>query len=432
MTVKGVRRLLVGAAVAMAFAAAAIVFFGRPDRATVVTSPGPSAVGSPSHAPTPTSGDSPSPAHTPGTSGHGTGPLGAANDAVIVRFVGNGERPDAIEVSMVPLDAAAFETQLQPRAIARLPGSAIPEGLILNAPAARYGHDGWLALDVADPATTDRSILVFDLRASSSPPWLVPGRLVTASWGPRSVLAVRDSGEVHLYDPNGNTGDSVPVPSGVMLGDITDDGDVPPTWLADGSGFLAWRGGSVRQLGKLDLGGAFTPTDLPPSVFQSTGRERRWSADGTELSSGCPTEGGPAGCSVISGVNGGEAQVWYSETSGGGVVQDYAWDAEGDGMWFVLERVTGEGPVTYALAHFDVPGEWIDVAVTSLQQPSEGGFEIQGLGDAAATLDGRHVLIGPQRADVQVAVSGDGSVASFEPGAWFAGWAGDLGPYPAR
>jgi hypothetical protein len=70
--------------------------------------------------------------------------------------------------------------------------------------------------------------------------------------------------------------------------------------------------------------------------------------------------------------------------------------------------------------------------VTALDQPSDGGFEIRGLSDAVPTADGRNVLIGPQASTVQLAVSGDGARASFAGDAWFAGWAADQGPYPAR
>jgi hypothetical protein len=94
--------------------------------------------------------------------------------------------------------------------------------------------------------------------------------------------------------------------------------------------------------------------------------------------------------------------------------------------------VTGEGPLVYVLAHADAPGNWTELATMSLDPPSDGGFEILGIGDSAPTLDGRNLLIGPQSANVQVAVSGDGSVGQFAPQSFFAGWAGDQGPYPAR
>lgn len=434
MTVKAARRLLVAATLALALVAAAIIAFGGPDKSTVVTSPRPSSPGSPSPAASPTSVPSASPdATTSPPPSRASGPLGAANDAVIVRVVGNPERPDAFEVSLVTLDAGAFETQLQPREIARLPASAIPEGYTLNSPAASYGIDGWLGLDLIEVATLDRSILVFDLRAPDNPPWLVPGLIVGASWGPGSVLAVNGEGEIQLYGPDGQTVESVAVPDGVLVHDTDLQPFAPPTWLADGSGFLAWRRDPELQIGRLDSSVVFAPADEPPAVFQSTGRERRWAADGAELSVDCPTDGGPAGCSVISGANSRRAAVWYTETSGDGVIQDYSWDAEGDGMWFLLERVTGEGPVAYAVAHADAPGQLTDVAVTSsLDPPSDGGFEILGIQDAAPIADGRHVLVGAQASTVQAAVSGDGSIATLEPGAWFAGWAGDQEPYPAR
>ena len=368
----------------------------------------------------------------PSTAGRRGEPLGAPNDAVLIRLVGDQQRPDAIEVSLVTLDTRGFEAKLEPRVIASLPGSAIPEGLMLAATAPKYGQDGWLALGASDKAASRPSILVFDLRAPDKPPWLVSGRIGSASWGPGVQLAVSGRPSIELHDLSSCSRQPMSLAPEIVLGDTTEEGPVAPTWLADGSGFLAWHGGSQRQLGKVDLDGRFEALDNPPAVFQSTGRERRWSAAGTETAIGCPTEGGPPGCDVVSGVNGGEAEVWYSETSGGGTIQDYAWDAEGDGLWFLLERVTGEGPLAHDVVHFDIPGQPTEVASMSLEAAGDRSFEIQGIGDAASNLDGRHVLIGPKGSTVQVAVSGDGGIATFQDGAWFAGWAADQGPYPAR
>ena len=433
MTVNAARRLLIVAAGALGVAAAAIVIAGSPDTSTVVPSPRPSAAGSPSGGPTQsTAAASPSPAGpTPSSSVRATGPLGAANEAVLVRVVGSGERPEAFEVSLVTLDAGAFETQLQPRVIARLPGSAIPEGYVLNSPAASYGQDGWIGLDVLESATVDRSILVFDLRAPDDPPWVVPGLIVGASWGPASVLAVSGNGEIELYGPDGKTVESVAVPSGVRLHDSDLPEFAPPIWLADGSGFLAWRRGPDLQLGRLDRGGTFAPVEVPPPVFQSTGRERLWGADGSQLSLACPTDGEPEGCSVQVAREGGAPVIWHSAEARPGAIHDYAFDSTGGGVWSLLERVTGEGPLVYALGHADTPGGWTEVASMSLEPPSDGGLEMLGIQDAAPTLDGRHVLIGPQSGDVQVVVSGDGSRGSFDRGWFFAGWAADQGPYPA-
>jgi hypothetical protein len=206
----------------------------------------------------------------------------------------------------------------------------------------------------------------------------------------------------------------------------------PPSWLADGSGFATWQVGDQGAFGRLDLDGTHSRENDPPAIFQSTGRERRWAPNGTELTFECAQDAGPESCSVSATHSGSPTVVWWTSGSGGGVVQDYVWNAAGDGAWLLTERVTGEGPVTYALSHAEAPNEWIDVTVTALDQPSDGGFEILGISDGAPTLDGRNVLIGPQSSTVQLSVSGDGARASFDEGAWFAGWAGDQGPYPAR
>lgn len=432
------RRVLYGTAAALVLAVGGLlgILAGRQSGPPVGTIP--SAASFPTTSPTPlTSPNSsteatPSLTDTPHPSDRASGPLGAPNDAVIVRALGDILRPTEIEVSLVTLDAWAFETRLQPRVITRIPGSAIPEGYEY-VPASNYGQDDWLAVGVSEVAASHaHAVLIFDLRAPDVAPWLVPGRLGGSAWGPGSVLAVADEGEIRLYDANGQTSRSIAVPAGVVVSAEDSPAYSPPTWLADGSGFFTWKGDIERTFGRLGLDGAYAESDTPLPIFQSTGRERRWAPDGSELGGGCPLEGGPEGCSVSSALDGGAPVVWYSEGSGDGAIQDYSWDAMGDGVWLLRERVTGEGPLVYVLAHADAPGNWTELATMSLDPPSDGGFEILGIGDSAPTLDGRNLLIGPQSANVQVAVSGDGSVGQFAPQSFFAGWAGDQGPYPAR
>ncbi len=357
-----------------------------------------------------------------------TEPLGAAHDAVFVRLVGPTDRPDQLTVSIVTLDAAAFETKPSQRIIARIPGSAIPAGLRLNSRDALYAQAGWLALDVADTTKLDRSILIVDLRAPDHATWLVAGNLSVASWGPGSILAVPENSQIHLYNPDGQTVDSVQIPDGVNIADP----DARPAWLAAGTGFLTWKGDIEREIGRLDLGGAFTAVTEPPATFQASGLERRWGPDGSELGGGCPTEGGAPGCSISTSLNGGPPIEWYAEGSGKGTIQDSAWDAAGKGVWLLLERGTGRGPKTHVVLHADAPGDWLEIAGMPLTRPSDSSLKFQGLQDAAATLDGRHILIGVASAEVQAAVSGDGARATIDPGAWFAGWADDQGPYPVR
>ena len=431
MTVTAVRRLLIAAGTGMVVAAAAIIVAGGPDGATVMPSPGATSSPASSGGPSPSAVGSPSAEPPPVPSVRPTEPLGTVNDAVIARVVGSGDRPEAVEVALVTLDAGAFETQLQPRVIARLAGSAIPEGYVLNSPAATYGQGGWIGLDLLESSTRDRSILVYDLRAPDNAPWVVPGLITGASWGPDSVLAVNGEGEIELYGPDGKTVEPVSVPDGVVTHDSDLQAMAPPFWLADGSGFLAWRRDPGLQFGRLDRGGTFAPADVPPPVFQTTGRERRWGADGSELTLACPQAGESEGCEVQVAREGAAPVVWFSAESRPGVIHDYAFDAAGEGVWFLLERVTGEGPVAYDLAHADAPGEWIEVASTALDEPSDAGLEILGIQDAAPTLDGRNVLIGPRGGDVLIVASGDGSRESFERGWFFAGWAADQGPYPA-
>jgi hypothetical protein len=259
----------------------------------------------------------------------------------------------------------------------------------------------------------------------------VPGEPGGSAWGPGSVLAVADESQVHLHDAGSRTSRLIAVPAGVVVSSADSPVYFPPTWLADGSGFATWQDADEGAFGRLGFDGAHTPATDPPPIFQSTGRERRWSPGGMELTFECVQDAGPESCTVSATHRGSPPVVWWTAGSGGGVVQDYVWDATGAGVWLLSERVTGEGPVTYALAHATGPNDWTDVTVMALEQPSDGGFDIRGITDAAPTGDARHVLIGPQASTVQVTVSGDGARTSFDEGAWFAGWAADQGPYPA-
>ena len=88
--------------------------------------------------------------------------------------------------------------------------------------------------------------------------------------------------------------------------------------------------------------------------------------------------------------------------------------------------------MAYGLAHADAPNQWVDVAVTGLDQPTGASFAILGIADAAPTEGGRRFLIGPQDSTVEVAVSGEALVAEFPPDLWFAGWAGVQPPFPGH
>ena len=432
------RRLQIGAAAAVAvtLGVTSAIFLSGADQTGVAASPAPSSVGSASFVPSSSAVGSPDvkPTPTPASSLQATEPLGAANDAVLVRMLGGVlGRPDEIEVSLVTLDAGAYETNLQPRVIARIAGSMIPAGVELLPGGVKYGQDGRLAVEAGLAAEPfGGRVVIFDLQAPEAEPWLVPGEPGGSAWGPGSVLAVADEGEIRLNDASGRTSRTIEVPAGIVVSSADSPMYFPPTWLADGSGFATWEAGDVGAFGRLGLDGSLTRTDDPPPIFQSTGRERRWAPDASELTFECAQDAGQESCTVSATHSGSPPVVWWTAGSGGGVVQDFVWDATGGGVWLLTERVSGEGPVTYALSHADAPNDWIDVTVTALDQPSDGGFEIHGVSDAAMTADGRNVLIGPQASTIQLAVSGDGARASLAGDAWFAGWAADQGPYPAR
>src|SRR5215207_8559348 len=129
---------------------AAIVLSGRTARNGVTGSPASSSLASTSAAASASSAGSPNleQSQTPASSPRASGPLGAANAAVLVRMLGGTiGRPDEIEVSFVTLDAGAYETRLQPRVIARIPGPAVPDEVELLPGGAKYGQAGWLAVE---------------------------------------------------------------------------------------------------------------------------------------------------------------------------------------------------------------------------------------------------------------------------------------------
>ena len=432
----GRRRLLLGTAVAAVAlgAIASILVPGKTGTDIVPSSPSalarasstPAQIGSAS--PSSSQSQSPGPATTRGPI-RTFRPLGAPIDAVVVRVIGDAKRPDEVEVALVALGVGAFDAQLQTQVIARLPGSAIPAGLVLTDARAKYSDGGWIALNVENAATSDRSILIFDIGAPRSAPWVVPGRLPRAAWGPGSVLAVTDAATVRLYEPIGRSVVSVDIPDRVVLGGTPDDRNVPPTWLPEGNGFLAWEGDIVHQFGRFDLAGFFTLTAAPPAIFQSSGVERQWSPNGSDIGKSCPTD---EGCVLAASVDQGPPVAWYSEARQHAVIQDFAWDAEGDGIWLLSARTTGEGPMAYGLAHADAPDQWVDVAVTGLDQPTGASFAMLGIADAEPTAGGWRFLIGPQNSTVEAAVSGRGLVADFPPNSWFAGWAGVQPPFPGH
>lgn len=419
-------RLAILAAAGLAIVAVGVGAFlaSRPPEEPVVVPPSQSAI--PSGSPRASDSPEPSAQPVPQPSIRATGPVGGANDAVVVSVVGSATRPSRIDVSLVTIDAAALETNPQPRPLASFPGSTIAADYGLDPDPPRYGPDGWLAIGVISSSTSVRSMLIYDLRGPEREPWLVVGDVAGAAWNGGSVIASADGGIVRLYDASTRTTSTLSVPPDAAVGDtISDPSTDTPHWTADGTGFLAWhRTDSPRTYGVLRLDGTFatTPSALP--ARQSTGIERRWSVDWAETSEGCPTEGGPPGCSVSTDIGGGESTMWYAEDAGLGSIVDTRWDAAGTGLWLLVHR-TSESPTTYVVMHADAPDQWQDV--TSFLAAEGVGPAFAGLRDAEPTADGKLFLFADAGGRLAI-TSGDGSTGSLS--GTFAGWAGAQPPYP--
>ena len=400
---------------------------------TVLPSPSapPSAsVPPPSESPAPSEAPSPAPT-TPLPSTRTTTPIGAANDAVLVKFIGTRSHPDRIDVSLIRFDAGAFETNPQPRPLVSFEMDALTANFVFSGSAPKVSPDGWLAVGVTDPTTGDQLTLVYDLRDANKDAWGAGGPIEAAAWGPGAALAAVDERTMYV----GYAGDRLPsfffeIPPDVSVRKPdADSRQKAPQWLADGSGFLAWRG---NEFGRLSLDGSFEPADVPAPQFQVSGVERQWGADGSEMSTGCPTEGGPPGCSVSNSIGGGPATAWYVTDSGLGNIVEDAWDAEGNGLWLVVNR-TSVSRSTFVLMHADAPNEFIDIAEFNVELDAEGNFPfLVGIRDAEPTADDQLFLFGTHDSagSVVVALSADGARASDEDFGQFAGWAANQPAYP--
>jgi hypothetical protein len=172
---------------------------------------------------------------------------------------------------------------------------------------------------------------------------------------------------------------------------------------------------------------------LQPQILQSTGTERRWGEDWSEAATGCPTEGGPPGCSVWTDIGGGPTTTWYEEDDGLGRILEVEWDASGHGLWLTVDR-SGDGASVkeIAIMHASEPRKWRDVVSFSMELAADDIAGLAGLRDAEPTADAQLFLFrvpfgsGPLR----MAAAGHDVHAEFEGPAWFVGWAGAQPPYP--
>jgi hypothetical protein len=442
--------ILVAAGLAVVAVGVGAVLLNREDDAVVVP-PNPSAspIASPSPLPSgstpPSVEPSPEPSFElpPSPTPRPDGALGAPNDAVIVTYVGDPLRPERIDVSLMTVDAGAFETQFQPRPLVSVPGIAnFGPGYTFDTAPPRYSPGGWLAVGVTEPASGGHEIMIYDLR-SDAPAFLIQGNVAPASWNGGSLLAIGGQFPTALFDAATGSASTVAFGDNIRLiegggGELDAEA---PQWTADGTGLLTRSGADSATSGNpgvTTLDGAFSQTDAAPPILQSTGVERFWSPDWASAGAGCPTEGGPPGCTVFTTAaangltNEGEVTTWYAEDDGlGSIVDVVEWDAAGDGLWLLVNR-NSESPDTFVLMHADQPRQWSDV--TTIVMPEGVVPNLVGMRDAEATADDRVFLFAGSdaRGFLAAAASADGSRSSFDGNATFVGWAAAQPPYASR
>ena len=184
-----------------------------------------------------------------------------------------------------------------------------------------------------------------------------------AAWNAGSVLAVKNGPRVHLYDAAVRSTDTIRMFRPLSRSDPTSE---LLSGSADGSGFIVRHNVELPyEYGTLGLDGTFEKTTTQPPILQSTGAERRWGADWSEAGMGCPTEGGPPGCSIYTDIGGGEITTWYEEDDGLGRILEVEWDASGHGLWLTvdLER-NGASVKDIALMHAFEPTPTAPYVVT--------------------------------------------------------------------
>lgn len=444
--------LVMAAGLAVIAVGVGAYLLNRETNETVPVSPSPTA-----SAPAPSAGPSespsaseaaspePSPAASPTPGTRPTGALGEPDDAVMVTFVGDPINPDRIDVSLMRVDAGAFETQFEQRPLVSLPGiESVAPGYRVEATPPKYSPDGWLAISVTESTAGLHSIVLYDLR-SGSPVQRVQGNLATAAWNGGSVLAIGGQSTLRLFDAATRTESAIEFGDNIRLiegggGELTSE---PPQWTADGTGILTRSGADDDFSGNpgvtTTLDGSFHQTDLVPELLQTTGVERHWGADWTSLGGGCPTEGGPPGCVIettasAGGVtNAGDTTTWYQEDDGLGRILNAEWDASGYGLWLTVDRAPEAAPTReIAVMHASQPSTWRDVVTFPMELSVNDYPGLAGLRDAGPTEDGQLFLFGVPfgAGPLQLAAAGHGVHQTFDGSSWFAGWAGEQTPYP--
>lgn len=378
--------------------------------------------------PSPSTSANPSPAATPEPTPRGADPLGESGQAVLVTPVGpDGRRPDAFEVTRY--DPAAQETT----AIATIPGSILPDDGWLDGGEGppQVSATGWLAIPFTRGPNEDErgpAIAIVDLQAPDAEPWILDGYR-SMSWDPTDKLVIERDGVVSVawvMSRHIDTPSLAGLDIGIAANGTGNMARGPAIAVQDGARFLATREDAWGYVG---FAGTFTATnDLPP-VYQRTGLERPAGSGAHGLGMACDSGSDAAslGCYLVeSNVQHEPVGTWLTLDSQPSLF-DFAWAADGQSVWLLLDGRTTDGGQVASLAYAADPGGRIERARIAFETGERP--RLLGIADEPTAGSALVVAVGDDQGMVRAFVLQDRGVAGLDGTAWFAGWAGDPSPY---
>jgi hypothetical protein len=353
--------------------------------------------------------------------------IGRPGEALVVRTEGGAQKPSAIVLEGV--EPSAGGAPLQPRQIARIPGSILGANQQLVEPlGAKVSVDGRLALAIDTGAETP-SVLLVDVRTGTAKTLELD--IEEIAFGPDGHLAWIDASGAAMVETAPDTVAQVYSDPAVVR---SRGGTGSPVWLKRiGIGLLAASYDSsgaplfsaIRPDGTADFG----PT--LPALWGSFGIERPYDATGHVLSRACDSSGSAAGggCALVRTRGDGTPERWLDTRQTDAMAGSNAvFAADGASAWVLqvvpeagggkaldlwLGRTNGDGTVTdLLLVEKGVNASSEAPAIVGLRDGDTAVTPVAVVRDAVGTL----FLVSP---DGAAEITGD-----------FVGWGGGTGTYP--